>query len=55
MNHFIAIAGSNRHGSTNKKLIKFMKERYAKVAEIEILRFLKLRKRWVKRLRLPMG
>ena len=37
MNHFIAIACSNRHGSTNKKFIKFMKERYAKVAEIEIL------------------
>lgn len=37
MNHYIAIAGSNRQGSTNKKLIKFVQERYAKIATIEVM------------------
>lgn len=35
MNHYIAIAGSNRQGSKNKKLIRFVQERYAKMASIE--------------------
>ena len=35
MNHYITIAGSNRQGSTNKKLIRFVQERYAKMASIE--------------------
>lgn len=29
MKHYIGIAGSNRKGSTNKKLIEFIKERYS--------------------------
>lgn len=37
MKHYIAIAGSNRKGSTNKKLIRFIQHRFAKVAEIEAL------------------
>lgn len=37
MNHYIAIAGSNRQGSTNKKLIKFIQSRYAQIADIEIM------------------
>lgn len=37
MKHYIAIAGSNRTGSTNKKLIRYIQHRFAKIADIEIL------------------
>lgn len=37
MNHYVAIAGTNRAGSTNKKLIEFIQKRYAKIADISIM------------------
>lgn len=37
MNHYVAIAGSNRAGSNNKKLVKYLKHRYAKIADISIM------------------
>lgn len=37
MKHYIGIAGSNRKGSTNKKLIRYIQNRFAKVAEIETM------------------
>lgn len=37
MNHYIAIAGSNRQESNNKKLIEYIQRRYAKVADISLM------------------
>lgn len=37
MKHYIAIAGTNRRGSTNKKLLEFVKDHYKDQADIELM------------------
>ena len=36
MKHYIGIAGTNRQGSTNRRLLQFIKEHFADKAEIEL-------------------
>ncbi len=37
MKHYIGIAGTNRQGSTNRRLLQFIKEHFADKAEIELM------------------
>ncbi|WP_251546554.1 NADPH-dependent FMN reductase [Limosilactobacillus caecicola] len=37
MNHYIAIAGTNRQGSNNLKLVKYIQKRCSNVAAIEVM------------------